>query len=251
MSGNAPLAEALSAYLTRHGGPAVQIGALRRLAGGASHETWAFDASSGDGPPEALVRRRDFAHGLLDQSFAGGVTTEFALLETRHAAAVPVPRPRYCESSPQALGTPFMIVERAAGTDLRKLLAEQARNTSISAAQRHASGVALVALQAQLHQLPAPPGAHTTHVQAAQDCVQHEITRWTQLLACSSRARPLLDTAVQWLRVHAPSVPQPTLVRVGDDQVQAMGGKFREKAVELRFPAYDAHGRGKTGCRFD
>lgn len=212
MSASAPLAEALSAYLSRQRCQPVEIGALRRLAGGASHETWAFDASCGDSAPEALVLRRDFAHGLLDEAFTGGVATEFFLLETLHAAALPVPRPRYCETNAQALGTPFMIVERAAGTDLRKLLAEQARHASISVARRRASGEALVALQARLHQLPAPPGADCTPMQPPQDCVQHEITRWAQLIASSSRARPLLNTAVQWLRIHAPPLSRAALV---------------------------------------
>ena len=30
-----------------------------------------------------------------------------------------------------------------------------------------------------------------------------------------------------------------------------MRGEFREETVELPFPAHDAHGRGKTGRRFD
>ncbi len=207
MSVNLPLAEALSAYLTRQGEQPVKIDALRRLAGGASHETWAFDVSYNDSAQEALVLRRDFAHGLLDEAFAGGVAAEFALLETLHAAHLPVPRPRYCETDAVALGTPFMIVERAPGTDLRKLLAEQARHASISAAQRRATGEALVALQARLHQLPLQPSVPT-----ADDCVQHEITRWAHLIASSPRARPVLDTAVQWLRTNALPVSHPVLV---------------------------------------
>ncbi len=210
MSRDALLAEALSAYLSRAGQQVVEIDALRRLAGGASHETWAFDAHCHGSAVEPLVLRRDFAHGLLDEAFTGGVAAEFALLETLHAAALPVPRPRYCETDTAALGTPFMIVERAVGTDLRKLLAAQAYNASISAAERRASGVALVTLQARLHRLPVPLDVGVAH--AAKDCVQHEISRWAGLIAASPSTRPVLDSAVHWLRTHPPPVLRLALV---------------------------------------
>lgn len=49
-------------------------------------------------------------------------------------------------------------------------------------------------------------------MQPPRDRVQHEITHWAQLMASSSRARPLLDSAPQWLRVHAPPVSRAALV---------------------------------------
>ncbi|MET0189192.1 MAG: hypothetical protein ABW212_09355, partial [Pseudonocardia sediminis] len=55
---------ALEAVLRRAWGTPVQVTGLSRLAGGASRETWAFDAVPDDGPdgggaPVPLVLRRD------------------------------------------------------------------------------------------------------------------------------------------------------------------------------------------------
>ena len=78
----------------------VEIEDLRRLTGGASRETWAFDARAADGRVHALVLRQDFASGatqnpdlLAGRPDALDRAGEYALLGSLHAAGVPVPRP--------------------------------------------------------------------------------------------------------------------------------------------------------------
>jgi aminoglycoside phosphotransferase (APT) family kinase protein len=92
-------AGALAAALASSLGP-VEIVDLRRLTGGASRETWAFDARGRDGRLHALVLRQDFAGGatqnpdlLAGRQDALDRAGEYALLGALHAAGVPVPRP--------------------------------------------------------------------------------------------------------------------------------------------------------------
>ena len=101
----------LEGVLIRHLG--TQVAGLRRLAGGASHETWAFD--SGDRP---MVVRREVDGGLL----ASDVRGEFDLLASLHAQGLPVPEPVLCVTDePRA----FMVIGRVDGTDLPKSLARE------------------------------------------------------------------------------------------------------------------------------
>ena len=69
--------DALASAVRRHLGASVKIDGLHRLSGGASRETWSFDATTEDGARHALVLRRD-PGGFAGQSDRG---VEFALLE--------------------------------------------------------------------------------------------------------------------------------------------------------------------------
>jgi aminoglycoside phosphotransferase (APT) family kinase protein len=89
------LAEALASSL----GP-VTVEGLRRLTGGASRETWAFDVTTADGHRQALILRQDFPGGATQNPdvLAGRLDAldragEYALLERLHGKGLPVPRP--------------------------------------------------------------------------------------------------------------------------------------------------------------
>jgi aminoglycoside phosphotransferase (APT) family kinase protein len=89
------LAEALASSL----GP-VAIEGLRRLTGGASRETWSFDAVTAEGHRHALILRQDFPGGatqnpdvLAGRPDALDRAGEYALLQVLHTRGVPVPRP--------------------------------------------------------------------------------------------------------------------------------------------------------------
>src|SRR5664280_1810158 len=89
------LAEALASSL----GP-VAIEGLRRLTGGASRETWSFDAVTAEGHRHALILRQDFPGGATQNPdvLAGRADAldrggEYALLQALHERGVTVPRP--------------------------------------------------------------------------------------------------------------------------------------------------------------
>ena len=65
----------------------VEVDGLKRLPGGASRETWVFEASSSCRGTERLILRRDPPGAV-----ASGLRLEAALLEAAELEGVPVPR---------------------------------------------------------------------------------------------------------------------------------------------------------------
>jgi aminoglycoside phosphotransferase (APT) family kinase protein len=95
---------------------------LRRLSGGASRETWAFDAD--DRP---LILQRERPRGMR----TAGMGTEAALLRAAAAEGVPVPAMVATDADgldgSTALGASWMVVERVSGeTIARRILRDDA-----------------------------------------------------------------------------------------------------------------------------
>jgi aminoglycoside phosphotransferase (APT) family kinase protein len=194
----------LSTFLAQRCGKPVSVTGLRRLTGGTSHETWAFELciDSRLSSPRSLILRRDFSKDLLDLDLA----TEFALLQRLYAAGVPVPEPLFCEHENSPLTTPFIISERFSGTDIRKQMARDGSGAKELALK-------LVAIQAQIHNvdwrrvlrgvLPPPDG----------DAIAIQMLRWSQIATeCSRESQPLLSAAIDWLDAHPPGESLLTLV---------------------------------------
>ena len=111
----------------------VCIEGLTRLSGGASRETWAFDAIGPDGARHALILRKDFEGAasqglnlLLDKSERFDRAGEYAACVVLHDAGVPTPRP-VCLPDPSTGLKGCFIMERLDGEALpRKLLHDDA-----------------------------------------------------------------------------------------------------------------------------
>src|SRR3954447_3160061 len=102
----APEPSQLSAALRRGGLGEYSVDELHRVSGGASRETWLFDATpAAGGNPEHLVLRRD--PGKANQ--ATERSTEYALLAAAHAAGVAVPRVRMLLDPADDLGSGFVM----------------------------------------------------------------------------------------------------------------------------------------------
>ena len=99
-----------AAAVGRHLGQPVTIEELRRLSGGASRETWSFDAVSAGGDRHCLVLRRDpgASIGRSERS------VEFALLEAAHHGGVATPRVWFLLEPDDGLGSGF-VMERIEG----------------------------------------------------------------------------------------------------------------------------------------
>src|SRR4051794_8345073 len=112
------LASRLADYLTARAGRRVEVAGLARLAGGASRETWAFDARL-DGETLPLVLPRD----PPGRPSARPCAVELDLLRAAAAAGVPVPAARWGEASAEALGTAFLVMDRVEGETIpRRIL---------------------------------------------------------------------------------------------------------------------------------
>lgn len=104
------LAERLGAYLTRSWGEPVQVEKLARISGGASRETYRFDAvlASGRRP---LILRRDPPGSLIETDRR----SEFLALKSFHGRGVAAPEPLILEPEGAELERPFFIMARIDG----------------------------------------------------------------------------------------------------------------------------------------
>src|SRR5271157_1506002 len=132
------MAERLAAFIREQGGFAeVKIDALKRMPGGASRETWSFDAvieRDGARTRRALVLRRDPAAHRIETSRRH----EFAVLRAAHEEGVAVPEVMWLCEDPAVLGAAFFIMERIDGETLaRRLLRDDtyARARAVMPAQ--------------------------------------------------------------------------------------------------------------------
>ncbi len=90
------------------GGP-VHVEDLRRLTGGASRATWAFQARAGDDRRRLILRT-----GPPDDVHAG-MELEARAQTLAGAEGAPVPHVLVADNSPAALGLPFLICDEIAG----------------------------------------------------------------------------------------------------------------------------------------
>lgn len=109
------LASHLAAFLTTAAGAPAEISALTQIAGGASLETWAVNATVG-GVPYQLVLRMDLASNMNPNALTRA--QEFALLGAACDAGVLAPRPRWLDADGTALGRPFFLMDRVAGKSI-------------------------------------------------------------------------------------------------------------------------------------
>jgi aminoglycoside phosphotransferase (APT) family kinase protein len=126
----------------------VTVQALTRLSGGASKETWSFEAVAEDGTRTGLILRRD-SPGRPGEP--GAVGREAAAISLAHDAGLPVPEMLFCSDGP-GLGTAGMVTRRVEGeTIARRIL----RDPEYATARQVLVGQ-LGEFAARLHALPAP-----------------------------------------------------------------------------------------------
>jgi aminoglycoside phosphotransferase (APT) family kinase protein len=209
---------ALASAVQRHLGAPVTIGGVRRLSGGASRETWSFDATTEDGVRHALVLRRD-PGGYAGQSDR---SIEFALLEAARAGGVAVPRLGFLLEPDDALGSGFAM-ERVDGETIpRRIL----RDDEFAAARLRLAGQC-GEQAARIHALDTsrlPP----LPVQGARQ----QIDQYRAYLDGFGEPHPAFELGLRWLADHAPAdPPAPVLVHgdfrngnlvVGPDGVRAV-----------------------------
>lgn len=210
--------DAVARALSRVRGAGVTIGGAQRVTGGASRETWLFDATSADGTMEHLVLRRD--PGALTGETERA--TEYHLLAAARAAAVPVPEVVVLLEPGDGLGAGFVMQRVDGETIPRRLLRDDAY-----AAVRPRLTAQLATLAAQIHAVPvATLPRLAVHDGAAQ------VGQFRDHLDAFGEPHPALELGFRWLAQHAPPPPAgPVLVHgdyrngnviVGPDGVRAV-----------------------------
>jgi aminoglycoside phosphotransferase (APT) family kinase protein len=191
------LRDALVAFLDAH---ELQLLALRRLAGGASQETWHVHVRDRQDGERDLVLRRDMDGAL--SALARTRAEEFALMQVAHRGGVPVPRVLY---EPFLLdGREAFFMDYMAGETVgRRLVREPGYADARAALPRQAIN-ALVALHGiETRSLP--------FLGVPQTPLDLVATLERDLDACSE-GHPALELGLRWLRRHAPPLERTVLV---------------------------------------
>jgi aminoglycoside phosphotransferase (APT) family kinase protein len=200
---------ALEAFIQRESGDAsARVSDLRRLTGGASRETWAFDAVV-RGEQLPLILQRDVRGGARDFTRA----TEYELMRAAFAAGVQSPEPMWLGDG--SLGGEFFIVRRVEGETLPRRLLRDERWAGAKAALTPQLGAAA----AKIHAIPLDALPQLPHPAAGKTPAQHELDRYeTTFRAIAPEAHPVLELAFRFLRTRMPSPP---------DQLRLVHGDFR------------------------
>ncbi|MBM3674151.1 MAG: phosphotransferase family protein [Actinobacteria bacterium] len=191
--------ERIAAACARHLGTTVTVEGLRRLSGGASRETWSFDAVSAEGHRDRLVLRRDPGSSI------GGTdrSTECALVQAAGAAGVPVPAVRFLLGADDGLGEGFVMARVEGETIPRKIL----RDDEYAAVRPQ--------LAAQCGEIAAR--IHAVDVAALPDLpvlsAVAQVTQYRAILDGFGEPHPAFELALRWLEERAPDAElQPRLV---------------------------------------
>lgn len=185
----------------------VSVANVQRLPGGASRETWSFDARWREGGADVsrpFVLRRDPDASLLETDR----DIEFRVMEAVWSQGVPVPRMYWLEPDTAWLERPFFVMERVDGCEVsaQKLLYEP-RFTAVHDRIAHS----FVDVLARIHALDwrslgleclSPPGDVAA-------CGTTEIERWEAIVDREAlEPQPVLRAAFRWLRRNLPPPAQ-------------------------------------------
>jgi len=210
------LSQRLAAFLQRHhNARSVDIRDLRLLTGGASRQTWSFDAvihhAGGRSETLPLVLRSDPRRGpnFMPREL------EYRLLEAAHEAGVPVPRVH--AMGDDSLGAPGFLMARVEGETIpRRLLRDEeyANARNVMTAQ-------LGAILAAIHRVPldAPGLEPLARPPQGVPPAQAELDRFEATYrSITPEPHPAFELAIRWLRRNLPP-PTPTALVHGDYRI--------------------------------
>ncbi|HEX6858936.1 MAG TPA: phosphotransferase family protein [Caulobacteraceae bacterium] len=199
------LAEQLEAYLTRTSGRPVSVSDLTRIPGGASRETYRFDA---DG--KGLILRRDPVGSLIDTDRR----LEFLAYRSFFGRGVPVPEPVALEEEGAELERPFFIMGRIDG-------GKAASPFTVIPYGEHAQalGEQFFAILGAIHRVEPSdlPLAEVAPAPEPGDCWRKELDYWEGVIdADEQHPQPIVRAAIRWLRRNPPKPAQAIRVVHGD-----------------------------------
>src|SRR5262245_34026917 len=207
------VAPVLADFLKRSYQPSprqVRIDNLRLLTGGASRQTWSFDAVVEQADEQVvtlpLILRSDPQEGpqaAMERSL------EFQVIKAAYTEGVLVPKPYFLGDD--SLGVPFFLMERIEGETIpRRLFRDpgynQARQVITKQLGSRLARIHRVPVEKyRLEGLPAPQAGNSPAVE--------EINRYEEMYHTMAREpHPAFALAFRWLRQHLPAQPEQVLV---------------------------------------
>jgi len=203
------LQERLAGYLSEKLGADVRVSGFARKSGGASRETYLFDAAWQEGSrtiERGYVLRRDPVASVLESDR----TLEFRVLEAAHALGLPTPKVSWLELTSGPLERPFCVMERLPGMPTPPTFPagyplEMRANTAAD----------FMAILARIHRADwrsqdlavfADPGPGIGAARRAVD-------RWRDIyLQDRLEPHPILERGFGWLERNLPSTDATTMV---------------------------------------
>jgi aminoglycoside phosphotransferase (APT) family kinase protein len=200
------LAERLALALSRlyEDGPAIT--SLRRVSGGASRETWVFDATAPGGAVHELVLRRDPPGAGVASSALTARSSEFQLLDAARVHGVPVPRVRLLLEPSDELGHGF-VMDRVAGETIpRRILRDDEFAAARPLLARQCGEIAARIHDVPLDGLPA----------LARQDADAQLAQWRDLLDGFGEPHPTLELGLRWLGERVPPARDTPVLVHGD-----------------------------------
>lgn len=208
------LARRLAAYcaLRRPHAERVRVASLRRIAGGASRETWRFELHErvdGRDAVHPLILRRDPPGSLIDTDRA----REYAAYRAFEDSDVPVPRTWWLEEDVSHLDRPFFVMAAIDGCEAvpMRLMAEPFAT--------HHARIGEQAWTVLGHIARTDPACLGDAVEpaTAEGAWRRELDHWSDTLEREAmQPQPIAHAAIRWLRAHPPLPAQRVSVVHGD-----------------------------------
>ena len=178
----------------------LSVSNVARIPGGASRETWSFDARwSQDGAPveRSYIARRDPPASLLDSNN----DLEFELYTALAGSDIPAPRVHWIERDGSALDRPFYIMERLpGGTDARTLATSPA-----FAAVRMEIARQKASILARIHSFDIDAIPSLRRPPRVGASALTEVEAWERTMRADMlEPQPVLEFAFSWLKRHLP-----------------------------------------------
>ncbi len=185
----------------------VAISGLYRIPGGASRETWSFDArwrENGHDMQRGFVLRRDPDASLLETER----DVEFHVMDAVAVHGVPVPKMYWLENDGSALDRPFFVMERIDGCETnpsKVLMDPRFFPTRDRIAQE------FVDVLVRIHAFDWRAGGLASLGVPASEagCAIGEIQKWESVVDRDAlEPQPVLRAAFRWLRRNLPPPAQ-------------------------------------------
>jgi len=181
-----------------------RVDTITRLSGGASQETWSFDALI-NGKREPLILRRSPGGGarVTEGSASIPLETEAVVIETARVTGVAAPRVRYVLKDADKVGHGYVMDRLAGETIARKIL----RDTEFDAVRprlAHQCG----AILAKIHQVDTTVLSNVLPVIDGPS----QLSRYRDLYDSYNYPHPVFEFAFKWLEPRMARATRQTLV---------------------------------------
>lgn len=194
------------------GAEGVRVANIARIFGGASRETWSFEASWRDQEREvreSFIARRDPPASLLSNTDL----LEYDIYTALEGTGIPVPRVRWIDREGTALDRPTFIMDRLPGATDAATLATSPQFAEVRPAIARQKAEILAAIHdVDIDTIPSLP-----RPVAREQSALHEVEAWERTMRQDTlEPQPVFEFAFNWLKRHLPPPPERLVLVHGD-----------------------------------